>query len=255
MDKPPDPSLIEAKPRPDWYLLWYFAVLALMPHALENNFIILGPLLAGAILFLLPLVSNKGERSPRRRRWAVAAVLMTVVMIVTWWAVGTKSNWSPNFNAEPLPANVVVATSDPVFEGARLLHSKGCLNCHLIESYGGRRGPPLIDIGNKLSSAQMILRIANGGVNMPAYAANLAPAEMDALGVFLQWGEDPIRTGPMACYLKVMNILLLVVVLLLLFGGGGFFFGGPMIGGGGLGLVLLICLVIYFMGGFRSSKS
>jgi mono/diheme cytochrome c family protein len=32
----------------------------------------------------------------------------------------------------------------------------------------------------------MILRIANGAVNMPAYAANLTPAQMDALVAFLQ---------------------------------------------------------------------
>ena len=51
-----------------------------------------------------------------------------------------------------------------------------------------------------------------------------------------------------------MNLLLLVVVLLLLFGGGGFYFGGPVIGGSGLGLVLLICLVVYLMGGFRSKS-
>lgn len=46
-----------------------------------------------------------------------------------------------------------------------------------------------------------------------------------------------------------------MVVLLILFGGGGFYFGGPVIGGSALGLILLICLVIYFMGGFRASKS
>jgi hypothetical protein len=48
-----------------------------------------------------------------------------------------------------------------------------------------------------------------------------------------------------------MNILLLMVVLLLLFGGGGFYFGGPVIGGSGLGLILLICLAVYLLGGFR----
>ncbi len=52
-----------------------------------------------------------------------------------------------------------------------------------------------------------------------------------------------------------MNLLLLVVVLLLLFGGGGFYFGGPVIGGSGLGLILLICLVAYILGGFRSKSS
>ena len=68
-------------------------------------------------------------------------------------------------------------------------------------------------------------------------------------------GRRPHRNRAAECYLNAMNILLLVVVLLLLFGGGGFYFGGPVIGGSGLGLILLICLVIYFMGGFRSSKS
>jgi len=53
-------------------------------------------------------------------------------------------------------------------------------------------------------------------------------------------------------YLAAMNPLLLVIILLLLFGGGGFYFGGPAIGGSGLGLVLLIALVIYFMGGWRT---
>jgi len=69
------------------------------------------------------------------------------------------------------------------------------------------------------------------------------------------WGEDPIGHRAAKCYFNAMNILLLVVVLLLLFGGGGFYFGGPVIGGSGLGLILLICLVIYFMGGFRGSKN
>jgi len=68
-------------------------------------------------------------------------------------------------------------------------------------------------------------------------------------------GRRPHRNRAAACYINAMNILLLVVVLLLLFGGGGFYFGGPVIGGSGLGLILLICLVIYFMGGFRGSKS
>ena len=70
--------------------------------------------------------------------------------------------------------------------------------------------------------------------------------------IFLGGGEDPIGAVGAGCYLAAMNLVLLIIVLFLLFGGGGFYFGGPVIGGGGLGLVLLICLIVYLMGGFRS---
>jgi ubiquinol-cytochrome c reductase cytochrome b subunit len=56
----------------------------------------------------------------------------------------------------------------------------------LIEKFGGRRGPNLTVIGSLLSKDQMILRIANGGVNMPAYASTLTPKEMEDLAAFLQ---------------------------------------------------------------------
>jgi len=186
LEKPPDPSIIEATPRPDWYFMWYFAVLALLPHAAEDYFMVYGPLLVGIILISLPFVSNRGERSLRRRPWAVASVLMIVVMITTLWVAGEKSPWSPNFKAQPLSASVVGATNGPVFLGAQLFHDKGCLNCHLIAGDGGHRGPDLTAVADRLSKNQMVLKIANGAVNMPAYAANLTPTEMGALVAFLQ---------------------------------------------------------------------
>jgi ubiquinol-cytochrome c reductase cytochrome b subunit len=182
----PDPSIIAASPRPDWYLLWYFAILALLPHGTEKYLMVYGPLLVGLMLIALPFVFNRGERSPRRRPWAVATVLMTVVMIATLWVAGANSPWSPDFNAKPLSPSVVGATNGPVFIGAQLFQAKGCLNCHLIGNDGGKRGPDLTNVADRLSKDQMTLKIANGGVNMPAYAANLTPAEMDALIAFLQ---------------------------------------------------------------------
>jgi len=68
------------------------------------------------------------------------------------------------------------------------------------------------------------------------------------------WGEHPIAAILDEGYIADMSPILLILILLLLFGGGGFYLGGPVFGGGGLGLILLICLVIYFMGGFRTNS-
>jgi ubiquinol-cytochrome c reductase cytochrome b subunit len=183
---PPDPSIIRADPRPDWYLLWYFSVLALIPPRTEAYVIIFGPLLFGAVLMLLPFLFQKGERHPLRRPWAIGVIFAIVVMIGTLWREAYKAPWSPNFEARPLPANVVGAADGPVSEGASLFHAKGCLYCHEIEGYGGHRGPSLSDVADRLTRDQMTVRIMNGATNMPAFANNLTPHELQSLLAFLE---------------------------------------------------------------------
>jgi ubiquinol-cytochrome c reductase cytochrome b subunit len=185
LDQAPDPSVTEAAPRPDWYLLWYFAVLALIPPSLETAVILLAPLLIGGLLISAPLLSNKGERSARRRPWAVAIVATAVLMIGSLWILGAKSGWSPKFDPPPLTAEIVGAASGPVAEGARVFHDKACLNCHLIDGQGGRRGPNLSAIGDLLTRDQIVIRVSNGGRNMPAFAGNLKPEELEAVAAFL----------------------------------------------------------------------
>jgi ubiquinol-cytochrome c reductase cytochrome b subunit len=186
LGKPPDPTIVQANPRPDWYLLWYFAVLALLPHGSENYVMILGPLTAGLVLILLPLVFPRGERSPRRRPWAVAIVVMIVLSVGTLWRAGVKADWSPDFSAVALPAGVIGAGSGPVLDGGRLFVTKACIYCHAVSGYGGHRGPDLTNVGKRLNADEMTVRILDGGYNMPAFGGILKPAQVKALVAFLQ---------------------------------------------------------------------
>jgi ubiquinol-cytochrome c reductase cytochrome b subunit len=185
LDKPPDPSLIKALPRPDWYFWWYFALLALLPHSLENFVMTMVPVLAGIILISIPLASNRGERHPARRPFAVGAVIFTISIIAALTVAGSKENWSPRFDASPLTAKIIGATSGEVYEGAMVFNTKGCLYCHSIDGHGGERGPDLTWVADRLTRNQMTLRIMNGAYNMPVYGSILSSAETEDLLEFL----------------------------------------------------------------------
>jgi ubiquinol-cytochrome c reductase cytochrome b subunit len=183
---PPNPSTIQAVPRPDWEFLWYFALLALIPPATEPWVMIGAPLAIIIGMILIPLIGRRGERSPTRRPWAVLAVLISVLafLLLTW--EGVLAPWSPRFEAQPLPAEVVNSTDPQVVTGAELFYKRGCEYCHTISGYGGLRGPDLTYVGSRLNPDGMQIRILNGGYNMPAFGAILTPDEVQALVAFLQ---------------------------------------------------------------------
>jgi ubiquinol-cytochrome c reductase cytochrome b subunit len=185
LGSPPDPRLVAASPRPDWYFLWYFALLSLIPKWSERWVILLGPLIFGLFLIFLPFVAPKGERHPFRRPWSIAIVACAVAIIFHYSRLGQAAPWSPRMDAPPLPASVVGATGGPVADGARVFYNKGCEFCHTISGFGGIRGPDLSDVGDRLTRDQMLTRILSGAENMPSYTGNLAPADQEALLAFL----------------------------------------------------------------------
>lgn len=186
LQKVPDPTIINASPQPYWYFLWFFSILAMSPHAGETFLIIATPSVFFIVMFLLPFIAHKGERSASRRPWAIALVIMSVIIIGVFWRKAKTQPWVPDFTAQYLPASVVHSSNPSVIHGAVLFHERGCEYCHYVSGYGGHRGPDLTDIGDRLTREQMTIFMMNGGYNMPPFAGVLKSDEANDLLDFLQ---------------------------------------------------------------------
>jgi len=185
---PPDPTLISAEPRPDWYFLPLFALLALSPPEMETAIMLVMPVVLVAVLVLLPFVAGKGERSPRRRPVAVLVVLVFFVAYGVLGYLGNVAPWSPDMTAwsgTPIPERVVQGLAPAQLQGAAVFQNKTCRNCHALDGEGGRRGPDLTSVATRLTRDELIRQVIQGGGNMPAYGQQLSPAEVEVLVSFL----------------------------------------------------------------------
>jgi ubiquinol-cytochrome c reductase cytochrome b subunit len=187
LDTPPDPSYIKTNPAPDWYMIPFFALFALMPPAIESWVIFLAPPLIIFLMLALPFLSNKGERSPLKRPWAVFGVICVVIFMTCLLIIGYKEPWSPVFDAKPLPLSAIRGnvSDSSTQKGVQLFYLKGCEYCHQINGYGGLKGPNLTYIGNRLDLSLIKIRIVNGGPDMPSFGGTLTKNDLDALALFL----------------------------------------------------------------------
>ena len=164
-------------------------MLALLPPYLETVLILTVPVIVVALLFLLPFISNTGEKSFRRRPVAVLGVILIALVLGTLNYVGTYSPWSPNmsaWSAAALPAGYIEGRSPLELQGALVLHNKQCVNCHSVGKVGGLRGPALDGVATRLTADQLARQVIQGGGNMPAFGKNLSPAEVASLVAFMQ---------------------------------------------------------------------
>jgi len=185
----PDPTITDASPRPDFYFLSLFALLALLPPWTETVILLVGMPLAIVLLLALPLFASTGEKSWRRRPVAVLSSLLIVLVVATLAALGVMSPWSPVMDAGTAlatPVTYVQGRSPLELQGALVVQNKQCRNCHSLGGGGGARGPALDGVATRLTRDQLIRQVLQGGGNMPAYGKNLTPAEVNALVAFLE---------------------------------------------------------------------
>jgi len=196
----PDPTIIQTVPKPDYFFLWLYALLSLLPPSLETPVLLIGPVVVITGLLLLPFLSGEGEKSWKRRPIAVLTVSLIAIMLGTFTHLAGFTPWSPHMNAwsgDPVPDRYIHDSSALARQGAMVFQVKQCRNCHSLGESGGQRGPTLDSVAVRLTQDQLIRQVIQGGGNMPAYGKNLSPAETTALVAFLETlhpkGQAPAR--------------------------------------------------------------
>ena len=175
---------------------------ALLPPYTETFLILVGPLVAIALLLALPFLAGTGEKSFRRRPMAVVSVVIILLVLGVLTYLGARSPWSPlmeGWSGTPTPIGYIKGRSPLELQGALVFQNKQCRNCHSLGGEGGRRGPALDGIASRLTRDLLIRQVLQGGGNMPAYGKNLAPAEVTALVAFLDTlrsPRDPVARSP-----------------------------------------------------------
>src|SRR6202046_739594 len=185
----PDPTIIQTVPRPDYFFLWLYAVLSLLPPSMETPALLIGPVIALGVLLALPFFSGEGEKSWKRRPIAVLTILLAAVALGTFTRLAGIAPWSPVMDAwsgEPIPAQYLKGLTALERQGMLVFQAKQCHNCHALGGQGGQRGPALDRVALDLTYDQLVRQAIQGGGNMPAYGKNLSPAETAALVAFLE---------------------------------------------------------------------
>jgi ubiquinol-cytochrome c reductase cytochrome b subunit len=185
----PDPTVVQTEPKPDFFFLWLYAALALLPPNMETFLLLVGPVVGIAFLIALPLISGTGEKSWLRRPLPVLILLLIFVALAAFTRLGLYCPWSPLMDAwsnTPVPEKFLADRAPLERQGAVVLQAKQCRNCHALGGEGGLRGPALDTVATRLTEDQLFRQVLQGGGNMPAYGKNLSPAETTALVSFLK---------------------------------------------------------------------
>jgi ubiquinol-cytochrome c reductase cytochrome b subunit len=190
----PDPTIIQTAPKPDYFFLWLYALLSLLPPSMETPALLIGPVVVILGLLLLPFLFGEGEKSWRRRPIAVLTILLLAISLGTLTHLSGYTPWSPHMNAwsgDPVPEQFLHGRTALQRQGALVFQAKQCRNCHSL-------GEAALDsVAVRLTQGQLIRQVIQGGGNMPAYGKNLSPPETTALVSFLETlhpaGQAPAR--------------------------------------------------------------
>jgi mono/diheme cytochrome c family protein len=157
LEPPADPTSTTYNPRPEWYFLFFFQFLKLFPGSLEAVVAVIIPVIALALLLLVPFLDRTRERR-WSKHWPVTSIgLAAVLGLVALEIFGTLS-------APAVPAG---EESLVVQKGRAVYQTINCGYCHSINGVGGNIGPDLSGVGGELDGQQLEAYLQNPHAMVP----------------------------------------------------------------------------------------
>ncbi len=171
-------------PRPEWFFVWFFGLLTVVPAEAENPVIILFPFVAFFGLLVLPLLNSTGQRHMLSRPFASLTGFVVVVVLVALAYRGLTFA-PPGPTVAPPPQAGLTPQQQ---QGLMVFQQSGCGTCHAIQGVGGKIGPDLSHVGSLLSKDQITNFILNppAGSGMPSFQGRLSTDQVNALAAYLE---------------------------------------------------------------------
>ncbi|MFB3897460.1 MAG: cytochrome b N-terminal domain-containing protein [bacterium] len=196
MDRVADPTDLSYTPRPQWFFLFLYEMLKFFPGKAEFIGTMVIPGLAVVILFLVPFLDRKPERTPMKRLGIVLPSILVFAII------GLLQYRGYIYKPPKLAPEKIAALPPPTdieTKGEQLYQKLRCAECHKLLGTGGTIGPELSTVGRTRSGEWLITHFRNPqavapGFKMPVVEVN--EEELNALAAYLlrQRGGTPIQT-------------------------------------------------------------
>ena len=163
-----DPSDTGFVPRPEWYFLSLFQLL----HYFRGRSVMVGtvaiPALVAGFFFALPLLDRSAtRRTDARRPWIGAGIAIAAAVVLLTVIAATEPGGASMPATEPPPPPLafvsadlknydVSAISPSVARGGKLIATKKCLECHLVNGDGNAKGIELKHVARRRNRAWLI---------------------------------------------------------------------------------------------------
>ncbi len=201
-----NPPLAVFTPRPDWYFLFLFEILRLVPGKFELIGTTVIPTIAGIILLLMPFIDRKAVRDPTKRPVAISIAGIVAVGLIVLTVAGYQTIPSNGYDIYTEGYNAlgenINYTGGPDWFAEK---GGGCAACHGFEGEGGHKLQNCTVSSADVSYNELIREYKDEGKIVRAITQGLDQDEQALDTCMPKWQLNGTDMNDLVAYLKTLK--------------------------------------------------